>query len=214
MQHSSNPDQERHLDSVPVVAILRHLAPEQAVDVGQALADAGIRVIEVPLNSPRPLTSIAALAASLGERCLVGAGTVTSVADVECTRAAGGRFIVAPNLNAAVVETALAAGMMVLPGIATASEAFTALGLGATRLKLFPAATYGPRHVKALCEVLPAGARVYPVGGIGAADIPAYREAGAAGFGFGGELYRPSYSLKDIATRARRIVDTLAATAA
>jgi 2-dehydro-3-deoxyphosphogalactonate aldolase len=199
-----------HLDSVPVIAILRHLPPDRAVDVGQTLADTGIRVIEVPLNSPQPFASIAALAASLGDRCLVGAGTVLSIADVQRTRAAGGRLIVSPNFDAAVVEKALAAGMMVLPGIATASEAFAAVALGASRLKLFPASTYGPRHIKALRDVLPATTRVYPVGGIGAADIPAYRDAGAAGFGFGGEIYRPAYSLVDIAARARRILEVLA----
>ena len=202
------PDEEQLLDDTPLIAILRGLPPERAVDVGQVLYAAGIRIIEVPLNSPQPFASIASLAATLGDRALIGAGTVLTVADVERTRAAGGRLVVAPNVNAQVVERALAAGMLVLPGIATAGEAFAAIGLGARRLKLFPAATYGPRHLKALREVLPAAVRLYPVGGIGATDIPAYLAAGAAGFGFGGEIYRPSHSPDEIAARARRVLDT------
>ena len=194
------------LDCAPLIAILRHLPPAQALEVGETLFAEGIRIIEVPLNSPQPFESIGKLAAALGDRCLLGAGTVLSVADVELTRAAGGRLIVAPNLNAAVVTHSLAAGLVVLPGIATASEAFAAIDLGARRLKLFPASTYGPSHLRALKDVLPAAVRIYPVGGIGAADMAGYRRAGAAGFGLGGELYRPGYTLEEIATRARRVV--------
>lgn len=203
--------EQQLLDHTPLIAILRHLPPERALDVGQTLFEAGIRVIEVPLNSPDPFSSIATLAAALGGRCVIGAGTVLSVADVERTRAAGGSLIVAPNLNAAVVHHALAAALSVLPGIATATEAFAALDLGAHRLKLFPASTYGPRHLRALREVLPAAARLYPVGGIGAADLPEYIAAGAAGFGFGGEIYRPAYSLDEISARARRVLEAHAA---
>jgi 2-dehydro-3-deoxyphosphogalactonate aldolase len=197
---------EALLDALPLVAILRHLPPAQAVDVGRTLFTAGIRVMEVPLNSPNPFDSIEQLSRSFGDTCVCGAGTVLGSDDVVRARDAGASLIVAPNFNASVVESALAAGMLVMPGIATATEAFAAIELGALRLKLFPASTYGPGHLKALKEVLPAAARLYPVGGIGAADMTEYVKAGAAGFGFGGELYRPAYSLADIATRARRVV--------
>jgi 2-dehydro-3-deoxyphosphogalactonate aldolase len=197
---------EALLDTLPLIAILRHLPPAQAVDVGRTLVDAGIRVIEVPLNSPEPFDSIERLVRAFGDTCICGAGTVLSVADVQRAHAAGAMLIVAPNFNPDVVNAALAGGMLVLPGIATATEAFAAIQLGAPRLKLFPASTYGPGHLKALKEVLPAAARLYPVGGIGAADMSEYLNAGATGFGFGGELYRPTYALDDIAQRARRVI--------
>lgn len=197
---------EAQLDALPLVAILRHLPPAQAIDVGRTLVDAGIRAIEVPLNSPEPFDSIEQLVRAFGDSCVCGAGTVLTVADAQRAHAAGAMLIVAPNFNPDVVRAALAAGLLVMPGIATATEAFAAIQLGALRLKLFPASTYGPGHLKALKEVLPAAARLYPVGGIGAADMAEYLKAGAAGFGFGGELYRPAYSLDDIALRARRVV--------
>src|SRR5687768_17285610 len=128
-----------------MVAILRGLTPARAPEVGLALVRAGFRTIEVPLNSPQPLDTIKLLAAAHGAECLVGAGTVLTVADVERVHAAGGRLIVAPNCDAAVIRRALELQMRVMPGVATATEAFTALGAGASELKLFPAATYGPR---------------------------------------------------------------------
>lgn len=193
---------EQSIAASPIVAILRGVRPEQVLNVADVLYAAGIRVIEVPLNSPDPFASIVALASVRRSDWVIGAGTVLSVTDVERTRDAGGQVIIAPNCNTEVIRAALNAGLQVMPGIATASEAFSALQAGAKFLKLFPAVTYGPRHLQALSAVLPAGTRVFPVGGIGAADIPVWLAAGAAGFGFGSELFKPSYSLSDITQRA------------
>jgi 2-dehydro-3-deoxyphosphogalactonate aldolase len=192
-----------------MIAILRGLTPRRAPEVGAALVEAGFRAIEVPLNSPEPFEAIKLLAAAHGGECLVGAGTVLDAAEVDRVHAAGGRLIVAPNCDAAVIRRALALGMRVMPGIATATEAFAALGAGASELKLFPASTYGPRHLRALKSVLPAHARLYPVGGVGAPDIAAWLDSGADGFGFGGELFKPAYTLADIATRAKGLFDAL-----
>jgi 2-dehydro-3-deoxyphosphogalactonate aldolase len=195
--------------TIELVAILRGLTPQRAPEVGAALVEAGFRSIEVPLNSPEPLHTIELLAGAHGAECLVGAGTVLSPADVERVHAAGGRLIVAPNCDAAVIRRALDLGMRVMPGIATATEAFAALAAGAMDLKLFPAATYGPRHLKALKSVLPARARVYPVGGVGAQDIGAWLASGADGFGFGSELFTPAYTLAEVTTRARALFQAL-----
>ena len=189
-----------------LIAILRGLPPEHTVDVAQILFRAGIRAIEVPLNSPDPLKSIAALSAQLGETCLLGAGTVLDPDDVARIHAAGGRLIVSPNTDAAVIARAAERGMVAMPGFATATEAFAAIGAGATHLKLFPAVTYGPGHLKALKSVLPQSVAVYAVGGIGADDVDVWVKAGASGFGFGSELYRPQYTLGEIAERAQRLV--------
>jgi 2-dehydro-3-deoxyphosphogalactonate aldolase len=193
-----------------IVAILRGLTPERASSVGAALRGVGIRILEVPLNSPEPYKSIEILAAESGKDCLVGAGTVLSEEQVDRTHAAGGRLMVSPNTNPAVIRAALARGMQVMPGFATASEAFAAIEAGAQILKLFPAATYGPKHLRALREVLPAGTQIYPVGGIGAADVAPWLEAGARGFGFGSELFKPHFTLEEITARAARVVEALA----
>jgi 2-dehydro-3-deoxyphosphogalactonate aldolase len=194
-----------------LVAILRGIEPARAVETAGVLLAAGIRIIEVPLNSPDPFASIAALAASHGSDCLIGAGTVLDPEAVRRTHAAGGRLIVAPNSDPEVIRCALQMGMQVMPGIATATELFTAVRAGATHLKLFPAITYGPRHLQALRAVLPPGVRVFPVGGVGATDIPAWLAAGAAGFGFGSELFRPEYDLPEIQRRASQLVQALQA---
>jgi 2-dehydro-3-deoxyphosphogalactonate aldolase len=193
------------------VAILRGLTVERASSVGAVLRDAGIRIIEVPLNSPDPFRSIEILCRESGDGCLVGAGTVLSVEQVERVRAAGGRLVVSPNTNPAVIRAALERGLQVMPGFATASEAFAAVDAGARMLKLFPAVTYGPKHLRALREVLPAGTGIYPVGGIGAADVAPWIEAGAAGFGFGSELFKPQFTNEEIAARAAKAVEALRA---
>ena len=195
-------------DSATLVAILRGLQPACAADTGRVLHAAGVRVIEVPLNSPDPFTSIASLVAQ-HEDCLIGAGTVLDEDDVKRTHAAGGRLIVAPNCNPDVIRSALDLGMEVMPGIATPTEAFAAIRAGATKLKLFPAVTYGTQFLQALRAVLPAGIRMYPVGGVGAADIPGWLAAGAAGFGFGSELFRPEYDLPEVGRRASGLVQAL-----
>ena len=197
---------------LPLVAILRGLTPERASSVGAALRGAGIRILEVPLNSPEPYRSIEILSAESGSDCLVGAGTVLEVEQVERTHAAGGQLVVSPNTNPEVIRAALVRAMQVLPGFATASEAFAAIAAGAHMLKLFPAATYGPAHLKALRDVLPAAAKIYPVGGIGAADVAPWLEAGASGFGFGSELFKPQFSLEEISARAARVVAALGTT--
>jgi 2-dehydro-3-deoxyphosphogalactonate aldolase len=197
-------------EPVELVAILRGLTPLRAAEVGAALVAAGFRTIEVPLNSPEPFDTIKLLSRAHRE-CLVGAGTVLTAADVERVHAAGGRLIVAPNCAADVIERALQLGLRVLPGIATATEAFAALRAGATELKLFPASTYGPRHLKALKSVLPRHAKIYPVGGIGSPDIAAWLESGADGFGFGSELFTPAYTLADIEKRAHGLIEALRA---
>jgi 2-dehydro-3-deoxyphosphogalactonate aldolase len=196
---------------LPVVAILRGVQPARVTEIADVLFTAGLRIIEVPLNSPDPFTSIAKLVAARGSGCLIGSGTVLDVEAVRNTYAAGGRLIVAPNCDPDVIREGLRLGMTVMPGIATATEAFTAIRAGATHLKLFPAATYGPSHLRALRAVLPAGVSVWPVGGVGVVDIPGWLAAGASGFGFGSELFRPEYSSADIEQRAQQLTDALRA---
>jgi 2-dehydro-3-deoxyphosphogalactonate aldolase len=193
-------------NNAALVAILRGVVPERVVGIGDVLYAAGFRIIEVPLNSPDPFASIAALAACNRPDWIVGAGTVLTVADVQRTQAAGGRLVVAPNCDPEVIRGAVQLGMQVMPGFATATEAFQAIQAGAQDLKLFPACTYGPRHLQALRAVLPTSVRVFPVGGIGVGDIAAWLTAGAAGFGLGSELFRPEYELEEIAQRAADLV--------
>ncbi|HEY5806375.1 MAG TPA: 2-dehydro-3-deoxy-6-phosphogalactonate aldolase [Povalibacter sp.] len=201
---------EALLESLPLVAILRGLTPARASEVASAIYAEGIRSIEVPLNSPDPYASIRIISDLFGDRCLCGAGTVLSADDVQRTYDAGGKLIVSPNCDADVIHAALRLNMIAFPGIATATEAFTAVRAGARNLKLFPGATYGARHLKALKDVLPGHVNVYPVGGVGADDISEWLKAGAAGFGFGSELFRPAYSLEEIAQRTRRVVSAYA----
>lgn len=189
------------LAACPLVAILRGLQPQEAQPVGQALADAGWKLIEVPLNSPQPLQSIAKLVTAV-PGCIVGAGTVLSPQQVREVHAAGARLVVAPNFNAEVVREAVRLGMICLPGVATATEAFAALDAGATGLKLFPAEMIPPAAVKALRAVLPSQALLLPVGGIGTSDIAAYRTAGADGLGIGSSLFKPGMDAAEVKQRA------------
>jgi 2-dehydro-3-deoxyphosphogalactonate aldolase len=197
---------ETSADENTLVAILRGVTAERVIEVAQVLYSAGFRRIEVPLNSPDPFASIAVLSSRMHPDCVVGAGTVLDAADVRRTQAAGGRLVVAPNFDPAVIGEAVRLSLQVLPGIATATEAFGAIRAGATQLKLFPAASYGPRHLQALRTVLPKGIGVLPVGGVAADQIFDWLTAGAAGFGFGSELFRPEYSLGDIEQRAQRLM--------
>jgi len=189
------------MTAVPLVAILRGLPSTDAVEVGRALVAQGLTIIEVPLNSPQPLTSIEALAAALPD-AFVGAGTVLTPQQVRDVHAAGGRLIVSPHFNAEVVQTALRLGLVCLPGVMTPSEAFAALAAGADALKLFPAEIITPAAVKALRAVLPGDALLLPVGGITPASMDAYRAAGASGFGLGSALYRPGMAAADVARQA------------
>lgn len=195
---------------MPLVAILRGVRPEEVCAIAEALHGAGIRIVEVPLNSPDPLESIARLQ-TLGGRLVTGAGTVIRAADVDAVVAAGGQIIVSPNMDAAVIGRAVALGAVPLPGVATATEAFAALAAGARVLKLFPAATYGPAHLKALGAVLPAEAAMVPVGGVGPAQMADWWAVGARGFGLGSDLYRPGISPAEVGERAARAVAALQA---
>ena len=198
-----------HDNAPKLVAILRGVLPRNVVAIGNILYEAGIRIIEVPLNSPDPFDSITALAQCALPGLTVGAGTVLTVDQVRRTREAGGSLMVSPNSHGPVIEHAVQLGMQVMPGFATATEAFAAIAAGAKKIKLFPAVTYGTPHLQALRAVLPQDVEVYPVGGISAQDIPAWLAAGAAGFGFGSELFKPDYSLEDIDKRAKAMVSAL-----
>ena len=193
------------LPTLPLVAILRGLTPEEASMVGDAIVGAGFRLLEVPLNSPAPLDSIALLRQRFPD-ALVGAGTVLDAQQVRDVKAAGGELIVSPNFNAEVIAEAARLGMVSLPGIMTPTEAFGALAAGATGLKLFPAELASPAVVKALLAVLPPGTPLMPVGGITPANMSAWRDAGAAGFGIGSALYKPGKSAVAVGDDAQQFV--------
>ncbi len=199
----------RQLDSL--VAILRGIRPEEAVAVGEVLVQAGIGTLEVPLNSPDPLKSIELLAHRFGDQALVGAGTVLSESAAHDVAAAGGRLVVMPHADVAVIRAAKAAGCLCLPGVATVTEALAALAAGADGLKLFPAEQLSPDVLKAWRAVLPQTCRLFPVGGITPQRMAAYVQAGAHGFGIGSALYKPGKSVADIGRDAVAFVDAWAA---
>lgn len=182
---------------LPLIAILRGLQPAEAVAIGQALHDAGFLLWEVPLNSPDPLASIAALRAAFPD-VLVGAGTVLTPAQVRDVHAAGGQLIISPNADPAVIDETVRLGLISLPGILTPTEAFSALAHGAHGLKLFPAELASPAVVKALLAVLPRGSDLFPVGGIATGTMAAWTQAGATGFGIGSSLYKPGKSAQAV----------------
>ncbi len=189
-----------------LIAILRGLHPSEAQAIGRVLYDAGVRVIEVPLNSPQPYESIRILRDSLPADCLIGAGTVLSPEQVEAVKAAGGQVIVMPHSDPAVLRAAKAAGLYLAPGVATPTEAFAALAEGADVLKLFPAEQMAPALVKAWLAVLPAGTVLLPVGGISPTNMQAFIEAGVKGFGLGSGLYKPGMSVAEVARNAAAYV--------
>lgn len=199
------------LAQCPVVAILRGIGPAEVCDHVAALFEAGVRVVEVPLNSPEPLASIGQIARRFGEAMIVGAGTVLNEDQVDAVASAGGRLIVSPNSSANVIARALAMRLDPIPGFASATEAFSAIEAGARHLKLFPAVTYGPGHLKQLRAVLPAESLVWAVGGVSAQNISQWSAAGARAFGLGGELYRAGQSVIDTAARAARAVSAASA---
>ncbi|MFL6863132.1 MAG: 2-dehydro-3-deoxy-6-phosphogalactonate aldolase [Allosphingosinicella sp.] len=208
-----NPSEEirARLAECPLVAIIRGVTPDEAEAIGDALYGAGIRIIEVPLNSPDPLESIRRLAARFEGRALIGAGTVLDPADVARVREAGGRIIVSPNVYSPVIEASARAGLVSAPGFFTPSEAFEALRAGAHALKLFPAEAASPKVVKAQRAVLPRDVPLLVVGGVAPDTMRPWIEAGADGFGLGSGLYKPGQSAEETAMRARAYVEGLEA---
>jgi len=197
---------DRYFDECPLVAIIRGVTPDEADAIGDALFEAGIRIVEVPMNSPDPLRSIERLAARLGERALVGAGTVLRPDDVQRVRDAGGRLVVSPNTNIEVIKAAVAAGMVASPGFFTPSEAFAALESGAHALKLFPAEAASPAVVKAMRAVLPKDVPLLIVGGVTPDTVGGWMAAGANGFGLGGALYKAGQTAAATLEKGRAFV--------
>ena len=194
-----------HMDALPLVAILRGLKPEEALEVGQVIVNAGFHILEVPLNSPDPLRSIQILAEAF-PNALVGAGTVTTAQQVRDIKATGGQLIISPHLDDNVVCEAVNLGLISMPGVATPTEAFRAIALGAHGLKLFPAEMISPSVVKSMRAVLPSHVRLIPVGGIGARNMADYRQCGASGFGIGSALYAPGKTVQAIGESAAAFV--------
>ena len=202
---------DQALAKLPLIAILRGITPPEAVEIAQALYDRGFRCIEVPLNSPDPFTSIAAIRKALPSDCIVGAGTVVTVENVGKVKDAGGEIIVTPNTDADVIRATIAAGMIPAPGVGTSSEAFTAVHAGATHIKLFPASSFGIGHMQALVSVLPKGTKIMAVGGVNASNIREWQEGGAAGFGIGSDLYRAGDDVATVRTKAEAICSAIGA---
>ena len=195
----------------PLVAILRGVRPDEVEAIGDVLVDAGFTLLEVPMNSPDPLDSVARIARRFGDRAVIGAGTVLRPEDVAAVQAAGGTMIISPNANTAGIAAPATAGLVSLPGTATPTEAFAALAAGATALKLFPAEGSSPAILKAMLAVLPRGTRLLPVGGVTPELMAPWRLAGAAGFGLGSALYKPGMTASAVAACARDFITALRA---
>lgn len=194
------------LARMPLIAILRGVLPDEVEAIGDALVGAGFTLIEVPMNSPEPLDSVARLARRLEGRAVIGAGTVLHVEDVSAVQAAGGTMVISPNMNPEVIAATAASGLISLPGIATPTEAFAALAAGASAVKLFPAEGSSPAVLKGMLAVLPRGTRVLPVGGVTPDLVAPWTAAGAAGFGLGSALYKPEMVADEVAAGARAFV--------
>ncbi len=198
------------LTRCPLIAILRGVQPDEVLAIGEALERRGIAIVEVPLNSPQPMESIARLAREFGERLLIGAGTVMTAEQVAEVAASGGKLVVTPHADPVVTKAAKQHGLVAVPGFFTPAEAFAILAAGADALKLFPAEGASPAMLRALRAVLPAGTAVLPVGGIDASNMAAWQAAGAAGFGIGSAIYRPGDSAETVAAKAHGLVAALA----
>jgi 2-dehydro-3-deoxyphosphogalactonate aldolase len=197
---------DQALSAMPLIAILRGIKPAECEAVAGALVEVGFTIIEVPLNSPEPLVSVACLARAFGTRAIIGAGTVLAPEAVDQVAAAGGRLIVSPNMDEAVIRRTKALGLISAPGVATASEGFAALKAGADMLKLFPGEQVSPAILKALRAVFPKSTRMVPVGGVNAQTMAPYLAAGADGFGIGSSLYSPGSSVDEVRARAAALV--------
>jgi len=199
----------QYLTRCPLIAILRGVQPHEVIAIAAALEAAGVAIVEVPLNSPDPLASIATLARDFSPRLLIGAGTVMTEAQVADIARAGGRLIVTPHADPAITRAAKSHGLIAIPGFFTPAEAFAMLAAGADALKLFPAEAASPAVLRALRAVLPTNTAVLPVGGIDAGNIPAWRAAGAAGFGIGSAIYKPGDTAETVAAKARALLGSL-----
>lgn len=197
---------EDALEVCGIVAILRGVTPDEVVAVSQTLYDAGIRVVEVPLNSPEPFISIEKLSKTFAEKMIVGAGTVLSVQDVNVLKAHGGQISVSPDCNEATISRAVELGMVPLPGVFTPTEAFTAIRAGAKHLKLFPAEVASPQTIKAWKAVLPKNVKIYAVGGVTPENMGEWLAAGASGFGIGSSIFKPGMSMAKISESAHSLV--------
>ena len=199
---------ERHfqLDELPLMAILRGVKTSEVIHIAYALLEAGIKIIEVPLNSPQALVSIEILCHELSDKLLIGAGTVTSQQQVQAVYNAGGKLIVSPNCDPRVISSSLNLDLNCIPGVATATEVFAAIAAGAIRLKLFPAHTYGPKHLHALKAVIPQHIKIFPVGGVDESNLHQWLKNGADGFGFATALYRPGDTPSQVQKRATALI--------
>ncbi|MFT5571459.1 MAG: 2-dehydro-3-deoxyphosphogalactonate aldolase [Cryomorphaceae bacterium] len=203
---SINEKLDSHLACMPVVAIIRGIKPDEVVDIANAIYAAGISVIEVPLNSPDPFSSIEKLSLALGGSCVVGCGTLLNKKDAKKVAAAGGQIAVTPNTNPELIKRCIKLGMIPMPGWATPSEAFAAYRAGARYLKLFPASTYGSKHIKAVKDVIPKDAKILAVGGVGSSEAAQWLAAGIDGFGIGSEIYKAGRSAEEVHIRCLDIV--------
>jgi 2-dehydro-3-deoxyphosphogalactonate aldolase len=197
------------LEKMPVVAIIRGVTPDHVIEIGQAIYEAGIGIIEVPLNSPEPFESIKRLSIDLGEECIIGCGTLINEEDAKRVAKVGGRIAVTPNTRPSVIQKCIELGMTPMPGWATPTEAFAAYRAGARYLKLFPASSFGSGHIKAVKAVLPSDAKILAVGGAGADNAAEWLAAGIDGFGIGSDIYKAGRSAEDVHQRCKDIVDAI-----
>jgi len=202
-------DLDSQLNKMPVVAIIRGVTPEEVVDIGNAIFEAGVNIIEVPLNSPEPFASIQRLSSNFGDRCIVGCGTLVKKGDAKKVADAGGQIAVTPTTRPSIIKRCIKLGMTPIPGWATPTEAFAAYQAGARYLKLFPAASFGSGYIKAVKDVLPQDIKILSVGGVGAHNAPEWIEAGIDGFGIGSEIYKAGRSADDVHQRTKKIVQAI-----
>ncbi|MFA6124502.1 2-dehydro-3-deoxy-6-phosphogalactonate aldolase [Sphingomonas sp.] len=199
-------DEALEAGAPPIMAILRGVRPDEAVGIGRALVATGVRLIEVPFNSPEPAASIAALADAIGDEAAIGGGTILTPAMVDQLADAGGRFMVSPNTDPAVIALAAVRGLEPLPGFLTPTEAFAAIGAGARQLKVFPGSVLGSAYLSSLRDVLPREVRLWVVGGVGVANLAEFRARGADGIGVGGSLYKPGDAAATVGKKAAALV--------